>query len=251
MSTERERVIGVIPARWASTRLPGKALVPICGKPLIQWVLERTRQATRLDEVLVATDDGRIRDVVTRLGGQAVMTRPDHPSGTDRVAEAVAGRRAGVVINIQGDEPLIDPGLINRLAEVMVADNGWDMATAATPIGSEAELNKPSVVKVVTGERGRALYFSRSAIPFIRDTVPEGLRHWRHVGIYAYRRAFLDRLVKAPPCALEQAEKLEQLRALYLGAAMTVVETCEIGLGVDTPEDVMLAEAALKKAGLA
>lgn len=251
MSTDRQRVIGVIPARWASTRLPGKALVPICGKPLIQWVLERTRQAARLDEVLVATDDERIRKVVASLGGHAVMTRPDHPSGTDRVAEAVAGREAAVVINIQGDEPLIDPGLINRLAEVMVLDNGWDMATAATPIGSVAELNKPSVVKVVTGARGRALYFSRSVIPFIRDAVPEGLQHWRHVGIYAYRRAFLDRLVKTPPCALELAEKLEQLRALHLGAAMTVVETSEIGLGVDTPEDVILAEAALKAAGLA
>lgn len=251
MNTERERVIGVIPARWASTRLPGKALVPICGKPLIQWVLERARQAVRLDEVLVATDDERIREVVTALGGTAVMTRPDHPSGTDRVAEAVLGREAGVVINIQGDEPLIDPGLINRLAEVMVGNDRWDMATAATPIGTVAELNKPSVVKVVTGSGGRALYFSRSVIPFIRDTVPEGMRHWRHVGIYAYRRGFLDRLVKTPPCALELAEKLEQLRALYLGAAMTVVETAEIGLGVDTPEDVLLAETALKQAGLA
>ena len=251
MSAKPERVIGVIPARWASTRLPGKALVSICGKPLIQWVLERTRLATRLDEVLVATDDERIRSVVEALGGTAVMTREDHPSGTDRVAEAVAGREAGIVINIQGDEPLIDPGLINRLAEVMIADSEWDMATAATPIGGVAELNKSSVVKVVLGERGRALYFSRSVIPFVRDTAPEGLRHLRHVGIYAYRRAFLERLVKAPPCALEQAEKLEQLRALYLGGQMTVVETDEIGLGVDTPEDVVLAEAALIKCGMA
>ena len=121
MSAKQERVIGVIPARWASTRLPGKALAPICGKPLIQWVLERTRQATRLDEVLVATDDERIRSVVEGLGGVAVMTRADHPSGTDRVAEAVAGREAGVGINIQGDAPLLDPGLINRLAAVMLA----------------------------------------------------------------------------------------------------------------------------------
>jgi len=251
MSAKQERVIGVIPARWASTRLPGKALVPICGKPLIQWVLERTRQAERLDEVLVATDDERIRSVVEGLGGIAVMTRVDHPSGTDRVAEAVADREAGVVINIQGDEPLIDPGLINRLAEVMLADYEWDMATAATAIGSVTELNKPSVVKVVLGERGRALYFSRSVIPFVRDAAPEGVRHLRHIGIYAYRRAFLDRLVKAPPCALEQAEKLEQLRALYLGGRMTVVETDEVGLGVDTPEDVVLAEAALRQCGLA
>lgn len=251
MKSKCERVVGVIPARWASTRLPGKALVPICGKPLIQWVMERVRLASRLDEVLVATDDERIRSVVVALGGQAVMTRVDHPSGTDRVAEAVAGRDAGIVINIQGDEPLIDPGLINGLAEVMVAAKEWDMATAATPIQSVEELNKPSVVKVVSGEQGQALYFSRSVIPHVRDVAPVGLVHWRHVGIYAYRRAFLDRLVKAPPCVLEQTEKLEQLRALHLGARMKVVETREIGLGVDTPEDVVLAEAALKRAGWA
>ncbi len=250
MKSKRERVVGVIPARWASTRLPGKALVPICGKPLIQWVMERVRLATRLDAVLVATDDERIRSVVTALGGTAVMTRVDHPSGTDRVAEAVAGLEAGIVINIQGDEPLIDPGLINGLAEVMVEGPDWDMATAATAIQSAEELNKPSVVKVVFGEQGRALYFSRSVIPFVRDTAPAGLTHWRHVGIYAYRRTFLDRLVKAPPCVLELTEKLEQLRALHLGARMKVVETQEIGLGVDTPEDVALAEAALKRAGL-
>lgn len=250
MKSKRERVVGVIPARWASTRLPGKALALICGKPLIQWVLERVRLATRLDEVIVATDDERIRSVVTSLGGSAVMTRVDHPSGTDRVAEAVAGREAGIVINIQGDEPLIDPGLINGLAEVMVGDQEWDMATAVTPILSADELNKPSVVKAVFGEQGRALYFSRSAIPFVRDAAPAGLTHWRHVGIYAYRRGFLDRLVKAPPCVLELTEKLEQLRALHLGARMKVVETREIGLGVDTPEDIALAEAALKRAGL-
>ena len=250
MNSKRERVVGVIPARWASTRLPGKALVPICGKPLIQWVLERVRLATRLDEVLVATDDERIRSVVTALGGMAVMTREDHPSGTDRVAEAVAGRDAGIVINIQGDEPLIDPELINGLAEVMVGAQEWDMATAATPIHDPEELNKPSVVKVVSGEQGRALYFSRSVIPFVRDIAPAGLTHWRHVGIYAYRRAFLERLVAAPPSVLELSEKLEQLRALHLGARMKVVETREIGLGVDTPEDVALAEAALRRAGL-
>jgi 3-deoxy-manno-octulosonate cytidylyltransferase (CMP-KDO synthetase) len=250
MSARRERVVGVIPARWASTRLPGKALVMICGKPLIQWVLERARLATRLDEILVATDDERIRSVVESLGATAVMTRVDHPSGTDRVAEAVAGREAGVVINIQGDEPLIDPGLINRLAEVMVQEPEWDMATAATPIHHRDELDKPSVVKVVFGERGRALYFSRSVIPFVRDTSPAGLTHWRHVGIYAYRREFLDRLVKTTPCVLEMAEKLEQLRALYLGGRMRVVETDEIGLGVDTPEDVKLAEIALRKNGM-
>jgi 3-deoxy-manno-octulosonate cytidylyltransferase (CMP-KDO synthetase) len=251
MSTEKTTVVGVIPARWASTRLPGKALVSLCGKPLIQWVLERTRQAHRLDEVLVATDDERIRAAVEAMGGKAVMTRPDHPSGTDRVAEAVAGRAAGVVINIQGDEPLIDPELINSLAEVMVAEREWDMATAVTPIRSDEELQKTSVVKAVWGARGRALYFSRSVIPCVRDSMPAGFRHWRHVGIYAYRREFLEKLVRTPPCLLEQAEKLEQLRALHLGARMKIVETQEVSVGVDTPEDVALAEAALKRAGLA
>jgi 3-deoxy-manno-octulosonate cytidylyltransferase (CMP-KDO synthetase) len=250
MSSKRERVVGVIPARWASTRLPGKALVSLCGKPLIQWVMERVRLADRLDEVLVATDDERIRAVVVALGGTAVMTRVDHPSGTDRVAEAVAGRDAGIVINIQGDEPLIDPGLINGLVEVMLKARDWDMATAATPVLTADELGKPSVVKVVSGEQGQALYFSRSVIPYVRDLAPAGLVHWRHVGIYAYRRAFLDRLVATPPCGLELAEKLEQLRALHLGARIKVVETQEIGLGVDTPEDVVLAEAALRRAGL-
>ena len=250
MSSKRERVVGVIPARWASTRLPGQALVSLCGKPLIQWVMERVRLADRLDEVLVATDDERIRAVVVALGGTAVMTRVDHPSGTDRVAEAVAGRDAGIVINIQGDEPLIDPGLINGLVEVMLKARDWDMATAATPVLTADELGKPSVVKVVSGEQGQALYFSRSVIPYVRDLAPAGLVHWRHVGIYAYRRAFLDRLVATPPCGLELAEKLEQLRALHLGARIKVVETQEIGLGVDTPEDVVLAEAALRRAGL-
>lgn len=231
--------------------MPGKALAPLCGKPLILWVLERARLAKSLDEVLVATDDARIRDVVERAGGVAVMTRADHPSGTDRIAEAVAGRPASVVVNIQGDEPLVDPELINRLAAVMVLENGWDMATAATPLHDPADVEKPSVVKVVWGENGRALYFSRAKIPFVRDRVPEGLRHWRHIGIYAYRRAFLERMVREAPCLLERAEQLEQLRALHLGAAMKVVETSDVGLGVDTPEDVARAESALRRAGLA
>lgn len=250
MSGKSKGVIGVIPARWGSTRLPGKALAPICGKPLIQWVLERVRQAKCLDEVVVATDDSRIADAVARMGGAAVMTRSDHPSGTDRVAEAAARSAAGIVINIQGDEPLIDPELIDRLAQVMVEGREWDMATAATPIGNAEELKRPSVVKVVCGEDGRAIYFSRSVIPFVRDAMPPGLQYWRHVGIYAYRREFLERVVAAPPCLLEQAEKLEQLRALHLGARMHVVMTRDVGPGVDTPEDVALAEAALRAAGL-
>lgn len=226
-------------------------MIPLCGRPLILRVLDRVRMAERLDEILVATDDARIRDAVEAEGGRVVMTRSDLPSGTDRIAAAAAGRAAHVLINIQGDEPLIDPELINRLAEVMVNEAGWDMATAAVPILDPDEVQRTSVVKVVWDGTGKALYFSRSPIPHVRDRIPDGLRHWRHVGIYAYRREFLGRFVSAPPSLLERAEQLEQLRALHLGAAIKVIETADVGLGVDTPEDVPRAEAALRRAGLA
>lgn len=247
-------VVGVIPARWGSTRFPGKALAPIAGKPLIQWVIERSCRARKLDRLLVATDDIRIRDAVRKLGVQVVMTRKDHPSGTDRIAEAAARARAAILINIQGDEPLIDPRLIDRLADVMVREPEWDMATAATPIRDPADVANPAVVKVVWGRDGQALYFSRSAIPFEREKgsgagVKDPL-YWRHIGIYAYRRSFLEKLVRTSPCALEQTEKLEQLRALWLGCRMRILQTQDIGVGVDTPEDVARAERALKKNGL-
>ena len=245
-------VLGVIPARWGSTRFPGKSLAPVCGKPLIQWVVERARKAKRLTSLLVATDDERIRQAVLPLGIEVAMTRPDHPSGTDRIAEAVAGRKADVVINIQGDEPMIDPGLIDRLAEAMAADPAWDMATAAAPIAAAGDLGNPAVVKVVWAKDGRALYFSRSVIPHLREKGSGGAGgeplYWRHIGIYAYRRVFLDRLVKVPPCPLEEAEKLEQLRALWLGGRIKVLQAKEAGVGVDTPEDVARAEAALRHA---
>jgi 3-deoxy-manno-octulosonate cytidylyltransferase (CMP-KDO synthetase) len=250
--SETTKVVGVIPARWGSTRLPGKALIPLCGRPLILWVAEAVSRAERLDAVVVATDDERIRSVVQEGGWPAVMTRADHPSGTDRVAEAAASLDAGVVINIQGDEPLIDPALIDGLATLMAEDLAWDMATAATPIAGPEELSSPSVVKVVFDGSHRALYFSRAGIPFVRDerdcvTAEGAPLHWRHLGIYAYRRSFLERLVATPVCALEQAEKLEQLRALHIGARMAVVETDDEGMGVDTPGDVQYVEALLRK----
>lgn len=181
------------------------------------------------------------------------MTRVDHPSGTDRIAEAVSGLNAKVVINIQGDEPLIDPDLIDRLAGELSATSDWDMVTAVCPIDRAEDLVNPAVVKAVWAADGRALYFSRSLIPFVRDPgdTPAGLKHWRHIGIYGYRNSFLERLVNAPPCLLESAEKLEQLRALDLGGRIRIITTSEAGLGVDTPEDVGKAEAALKAAGLA
>ncbi len=250
----KRRVVGVIPSRWGATRFPGKSLALIGGKPLLAWVVERARQAQCLDELLVATDDERIAAAARSFGATAVMTRSDHPSGTDRIAEAVARLPADIVINIQGDEPLIDPALIDRVADVLAGPAEWDMATAASPLDSAEELRNPDVVKVVRGLDGRALYFSRSVIPFVRgagaDAAPVPGSHFRHVGLYGYQRPFLERLVKEPPCALEELEKLEQLRALAMGGRMVVLDGNATGIGVDSPSDVPKAEALLRTAGL-
>ena len=246
--------VGVIPARWGSTRLPGKALVNIAGRPLIQWVWERASLAKNLTDLMVATDDRRIAAAVEQFGGRVIMTKQNHPSGTDRIAEAVRGTKADVVVNVQGDEPLVDPALIDRVAEVLLDGADWDMATAVTPMENDDMLHDPSVVKAVFCEDGRALYFSRAVIPFMRDaraSVCAGAdRYWRHIGIYGYQRLFLERLVKTPPCDLETAERLEQLRALHIGARMKVLQAESPGPGVDTPEDVPRAEEALRRAGL-
>lgn len=261
-----KRVIGVIPARWASTRLPGKPLAIIAGKPMIRRVAEQAVKARSLAAVLVATDDRRIADAVASFnipGVKAVMTRADHPSGTDRIAEAVADEPCEAVINIQGDEPLMDPALIDQLADVIVSGE-WDMATAAAPIEKDEDLNNPSVVKAVFARDGQALYFSRSVIPFVRDAAKkvdeasslifpnDGMRleasstiYWRHIGIYAYRRDYLLKLVAEPPCRLENLEKLEQLRALHIGCRMKVLPVAEVGIGVDTPEDIVKVEQIL------
>ncbi|MCX6993438.1 MAG: 3-deoxy-manno-octulosonate cytidylyltransferase [Kiritimatiellaeota bacterium] len=247
------RVVGVIPSRWGSTRFPGKSLALICGKPLIQWVVERCRQARRLDDLVVATDDDRIRKAVESFGGRVVMTRGDHPSGTDRVAEAVQHAPADVIVNIQGDEPLIDPDLIDRLVAVMLGAAEWDMATAAAPLAAE-EAGRATICKVVVDAEGRALYFSRALIPHIRERdfhAAAGTVYWRHIGIYLYRAAFLKRIVAEPPCLLERAECLEQLRALYLGGRIKVEQTQHLGVGVDTPADVPMVEKALRNMGLA
>jgi 3-deoxy-manno-octulosonate cytidylyltransferase (CMP-KDO synthetase) len=246
------KIAGVIPSRWGSTRFPGKSLALISGKPMVQWVVERVKQARKLDAVIVATDDQRIADCVQALelpDVQVAMTRPDHPTGTDRIAEAVQSLEVDAVVNVQGDEPLIDPALIDELADA-ISSNDWDMVTAATPIEDASQINDPSVVKALFNRHGQALYFSRSTIPHIRE--PEGLpkpgTYWRHIGIYAYRRDYLLKLVAEPPCALENLEKLEQLRALDMGCRMKVVKTQDFGIGVDTPEDVAKAEALLARA---
>lgn len=241
--------LGVIPARYASTRFPGKSLAEICGKPLICWVVENALRADRLDEVIVATDDERIAEAVKGLDTRAVMTREDHESGTDRIAEAIAGSDADVVVNIQGDEPLIDPGLIDSLAGVLQDSSDCDMATAAAVITDAKMVDLPQVVKVVCDGNRKALYFSRSVIPHVRDgSVEDNLALYRrHIGVYAYRREFLMRMVAEPPCELEKAEKLEQLRALHVGGRIAVLDTEESGIGVDTPEDAAIVERELKK----
>ncbi len=248
------RALGVIPARWASSRFPGKILHPLCGRPLLHWVIARARRARRLSQVLVATDDERIRASAAAAGVEAVMTSPVHASGTDRVAEAARGRGADIVVNIQGDEPLIEPALIDALVEALTA-GAWEMATAAAPITDEAAARNPSVVKVVRAADEAGLYFSRAPIPHIRDRASDSSFppdvYWRHIGIYAYRAPFLERFVAAPPSRLERLEKLEQLRALEMGARIRVLAVSGGGVGVDTPEDVRAAEAALRAAGLA
>ncbi len=245
------KTLGIIPSRYGSSRFPGKPLAVLAGKPLIAWVVEAVKKAKSLDEVLVATDDERIADTVRRFGGIAVMTPSALPSGTDRIACAArnhyleSGRGLSdfadddILVNIQGDEPLIDPKLIDELALKLRLNKKWDMATAVTPIKSASDLAAKSVVKVVLARDDAALYFSRAPIPCDRDHAPDlasGL-YVRHLGIYAYRGAFLKRYIAEPPCALEQTEKLEQLRALWMGAKIAVVKTEDEGVGVDTPED--------------
>ena len=242
------RILGVIPSRWGSTRFPGKSLHPILGKPLIVWVVEAVKRARSLDAVIVATDDERIAEAVGGQGIRVAMTSPHHPSGTDRVAEAAGKYRAEIIVNIQGDEPAIDPNLIDRLAGAMLREKKWDMATAASPLKSAAEAAAPSICKVVFSAAGQALYFSRHPIPFIREKsfAPPGTVFWRHIGIYLYRRKFLARFVAEPPCLIEKAECLEQLRALHIGARIKVEQADHAGIGVDTPADIAAAEEALK-----
>jgi 3-deoxy-manno-octulosonate cytidylyltransferase (CMP-KDO synthetase) len=239
-------ILGILPARWGSTRFPGKPLHPIAGKPLIQHVWERCQACKCLDEIIVATDDPRICDAVLAFGGKVTLTSPDHPTGTDRIAEAAkAVPQATHIINIQGDEPLIDPALIDELAITMAGDLSLDMATAANPLDpSDPAVHDPNVVKVVLALDGRALYFSRSAMPFFRSPVA-GLPVLRHKGIYAYRRSFLERYVTWPPSPLEKAESLEQLRALENGASIRVLLTTDTSPGVDTLEQAHEIERIL------
>jgi 3-deoxy-manno-octulosonate cytidylyltransferase (CMP-KDO synthetase) len=242
------KVYGIIPSRFGSSRFPGKPLAILAGKPLVAWVVDAVKKATTLDEVIVATDDERIAAAVQQYGGRAVMTPSELPSGTDRIAVA-AGDFADddILVNIQGDEPLIDPKLIDELVAKLKGDERWSMATAVTPIKSAADLAAKTVVKVVLDRDDGAMYFSRAPIPCDRDNeadLASGL-YVRHLGIYAYRGAFLRKYVAEKPCAVEMTEKLEQLRALWMGAKIAVVKTDDEGIGVDTPEDAKRVEKIL------
>jgi 3-deoxy-manno-octulosonate cytidylyltransferase (CMP-KDO synthetase) len=244
------RIIGIIPARYASTRFPAKALALIAGKPLVQHVVEQCQKAVSLAEVIVATDDERIASVCREFCA-VEMTRPEHPSGTDRIAEAAARRPCDAIINIQGDEPLMDPRVIDAVA-ALLRDN--EMSTAAAPLKKVEEYDNPNVNKVVVSAGGRALYFSRRTIPYVRDAATRSPQEQlaafpflKHLGIYGYRRETLLRLVQLPVSPLEAAEKLEQLRALENGIQIAVARVEYDSVGVDVPEDVRRVEEILMK----
>lgn len=251
-NASNQTVIGILPARWGSTRFPGKPLHLIAGKPLIQHVWERCKAAKSLSELYVATDDERIAQEVTRFGGKAIMTSTEHLTGTDRLAEAIGNLpHVSHILNIQGDEPLIEPSLIDELALALTGDSAVDMVTAANPIHpTDPAVLDPNVVKVVLRKNGYALYFSRSPLPFFRNSVSD-LPVLRHKGIYGYRRDFLEKFVTWPASPLECAESLEQLRALENGANIRVIITEDTSPGVDTPEQALAIESVLSSQILA
>lgn len=238
--------IGIIPARWGASRLPGKPLAMIGDRPLIVHVLQNAARAERLHEVLVATDDDRIVAAIEAAGGRAVLTASNHPSGTDRVAEAAQAFDDDIIVNIQGDEPEINPSTIDAVCELLERDTELAIATAASPLSSAEDHQSPHCVKVVRDSASRALYFSRAPIPHFRDSVDfvsdadrlQGELVLSHIGIYAYRRGALTELVSMPPSSLEQAEKLEQLRALEAGMKIGVAVVDEFARGIDTPDDL-------------
>lgn len=240
------KVLCVIPARYGSTRLPGKPLALIHGKPVIQRVYERAALARIPDEVLVATDDQRILDCVNAFGGRAVMTSADHPSGTDRLAEvALNFEDVDVIVNVQGDEPMIPPQVIDDLAQAFGENPDLEMATSKTEMKPE-DYQNPNAVKVVTDQNGYALYFSRSLIPYPRNAEPE-VKVWKHIGIYAYRRDFLLKFAALLPTPLERVEGLEQLRALENGVKIKVLATDFQGVGIDTQADLDRANEIFAK----
>ena len=232
------KVIGVIPARFNSTRFPGKVLANLRGKPIIQHVYERAKKAKRLDEILIATDDERVFKVAEKFGAKVVMTSKEHLTGTDRVSEAVKKLKAEIVINIQADAPLINPLMIDKVAEVLLDDSNLIMATLMKRIEKKGELCNPNIVKVVTDNQGFALYFSRSPIPYAKNNFIS----YKHIGAYGYRRKFLLIFVQLSRSPLEKIENLEQLRALENGYKIKMIETDDDMIEIDTEEDLIMAK---------
>jgi 3-deoxy-manno-octulosonate cytidylyltransferase (CMP-KDO synthetase) len=248
---ETVNVLAVIPARYTSSRFPGKPFASIAGKPMIQHVVERVRRARRVSRVLVATDEPGVRDAVQGFGGEAVLTRRDHLTGTDRVAEVAAHIAAEIYVNVQGDEPLIDPETIDGLVQALVEDPGVQVASTAGMIVQPNDIMDPNITKVVRDFDGNALYFSHAPIPWVRDRSESvAARHWKHIGLYAFRREALLDFPTLPPGELERLEQLEQLRWLENGYRIRIVETEYDAISVDVPTDIDRVEKLLASRGV-
>ncbi len=237
----------IIPARYGSTRFPGKPLADLYGKPIIQWVYEACQKA-ECGDVIIATDDERIAKAAQNFGAKAVMTPSDCPSGTDRIYQAAKGLKADYIINVQGDEPFVLPKTVRAVAELLKTDRHTDISTACIPTVDWDQVDNPNHVKAVLAEDGRALYFSRSVVPYKREKTPQSEKapYHIHCGIYGYKRAALERFVQLPPSPLERLEKLEQLRALEAGMTIKAVLTVKTGPAIDTPEDLERAKEFVK-----
>ncbi|HEV2616744.1 MAG TPA: 3-deoxy-manno-octulosonate cytidylyltransferase [Candidatus Acidoferrales bacterium] len=245
--TGRPSIVIVIPARYDSSRFPGKPVAPIAGRPMIQHVVERAKTSRRATRVVVATDDDRIRDAVAAFGGESIMTRREHRSGTERIAEVAVHIPAEIYVNVQGDEPLISPEAIDAAADEILSETETQVATLCAPISHAAEIMDPNVVKVVLDFDGNALYFSRAPIPWVREAGERvSARHFKHVGLYAFRRDALLEFPALPPGELERVEQLEQLRWLENGYHIRVAEAAYEGVAVDTPADIAKVEEVLR-----
>lgn len=245
-NSESVKVLAVIPARHGSSRFPGKPLVNIAGKPMIQHVVERVQRAQSVSQVVVATDEAAIQDAVQGFGGEAILTRRDHATGTDRVAEAAVHLPADIYVNVQGDEPLIDPGTVDALVAAMLEDETVQIAGPCVAIAHAKDIMDPNITKVVRDFDGNALYFSRAPIPWVRDRDESvAARHWKHIGMYAFRRDALLDFPTLPPGELERLEQLEQLRWLENGYRIRIVETEYDAISVDVPADVERVEKLL------
>ena len=236
-------VLIVVPSRMGSQRFPGKVLAELDGKPIVRWCWDAAR-SSEVGDVLIATEDKKVAEVVWAFGGEAVLTSAKLQSGTDRVFEAAAGRKVDFILNVQGDQPFIKPATIKAVVEVLVKEPAADISTAVMPLDDAERINDPNVVKAVMSEKGRCLYFSRSPIPYERNS---GAKRWEHLGIYGYRRASLEKFVKLPPSPLELVESLEQLRALEAGMQIFAAVVSDVPVAIDTPADLARAETFLRR----